>query len=431
MKKVNKHPATPRHKALVMQPPLIAIVALLISTFLTSMGYGILLPVTPGIVAGLHTAASPQSTALHTGLVTAVYAGAAFLAAPLWGRFSDRMTSSTLIAVALAVTGIATMLGTTASSLAWLYFWRFAAGAGAGAVLPATQAWFSRWAKGDKVWTSKRVVWSAIAQNSGFLIGPFVGGFAASLAYGSGAGQVPFFVTGVLLLLSAATVIACVGGAPPAASSALTVPVRRLAYQISPMLTGLLITATAVAAFEVALTLKISSGRMQPLEAGLLLAECTLFMSAAQITLVIPRVRDLPAKTMVPTALIALAAGLIGAAAGTGTASHVVSTALFALGGGLLPPLLSRQIADADGGASGSASGLQSAATQAGQTLGSILAGTIAAVLATAWIFSIAALPVVGLAAITIWNRHATKLRPELPEPGMGSTYRNSEKEIL
>jgi predicted MFS family arabinose efflux permease len=134
---------------------------------------------------------------------------------------------------------------------------------------------------------------------------------------------------------------------------------------------------------------------------------------------------------MIPAALIALAAGLFGAAAGTGTAAHVVSTAMFALGGGLLPPLLSREIASADGGASGSASGLQSAATQAGQTLGAILAGVVAAVLQTAWIFGIAAAPVVGLAAITIWNGRATKLRAALPEPDMGSTYRNSEKEIL
>lgn len=373
-----------------MQPPHIAICALLLGSFLTSMGYGVLFPVMPGIVAGLHTAASPQTIALHTGFVTAIYAGAAFLAAPLWGRLSDRVTNSTLIAVALAVTGIATMLGTSASSLGWLYFWRFAAGAGAGAVGPATQAWFSRWAKNDKAWTSKRVVWSAIAQNSGFLLGPFAGGLTASLAYNGGADQVPLFVTGGLLLLSAAITMACVGKAPATEGSAQTLPVRRLAYQISPMLTGLLITATAVGAFEVALTLKIGSGRMQPLEAGLLLAECTLFMSAAQILLVVPRVRDLPAKAMIPAALIALAAGLFGAAIGTGTAAHVVSTAMFALGGGLLPPLLSRQIAAADGGASGSASGLQSAASQAGQTLGGILAGVVAAVLQTAWIFGIA-----------------------------------------
>ena len=37
---------------------------------------------------------------------------------------------------------------------------------------------------------------------------------------------------------------------------------------------------------------------------------------------------------------------------------------------------------------------------------------------AGAWIFGIAAAPVVGLAAITIWNGRATKLRPALPEPG-------------
>ena len=250
-----------------MQPPSIAIGALLVGSFLTSVGYGILLPVMPGIVAGLHAAASPQTIALHTGFVTAIYAGAAFLAAPLWGRLSDRVTNSTLIAAALAVTGIATILGTSASSLAWLYFWRFAAGAGAGAVGPATQAWFSLWAKDDKVWTSKRVVWAAIAQNSGFLLGPFAGGLAASLAYNGGASQVPLFVTGGLLLLSAAITLACVGRAPAADGTVQTLPVSLLAYQLSPVLSGTLVTATAVGRFYVVLTLALGSGRMHQLDA--------------------------------------------------------------------------------------------------------------------------------------------------------------------
>ena len=412
-----------------MQPPLTAIGALLLGSFLTSLGYGILLPVMPEIVAGLHTAATQETIALHTGFVTAIYAAAAFLSAPLWGRLSDRVTNSQLVAAALAVTGIATIIGTFAPSLSWLYFWRFAAGAGAGAVGPATQAWFSRWARDDKAWTSKRVVWSAIAQNSGFLLGPFAAGLAASRAYGGSAGQVPLFVTGGLLLLSAAIATVFVGQAPPKGGPGSILPVTRLANQISPMLCGLLVTATAVGAFEVALTLKIGPNRMQPLEIGFLLAECTILMSAAQILLVIPRVRDLPANAMIPAALIALAAGLFGAATWTGIAAHAVSTGLFALGGGLLPPLLSREIASADGGASGSANGLQSAATQAGQMLGGILAGVIAAVLQTAWIFGIAAVPVVGLAIVNIWSGRTEKSRAVLAENDATSPYRKPEKE--
>ena len=49
-----------------MQPPHIEIGALLLGGSLTSMGYGVLLPVMPGIVDGLHTAASPQTSAPHT-----------------------------------------------------------------------------------------------------------------------------------------------------------------------------------------------------------------------------------------------------------------------------------------------------------------------------------------------------------------------------
>jgi MFS family permease len=55
----------------VLYPPRSAIASLLFATFLVALGYGVLLPVLPGIVADLNTSASQSDTIWHTGFITA------------------------------------------------------------------------------------------------------------------------------------------------------------------------------------------------------------------------------------------------------------------------------------------------------------------------------------------------------------------------
>ena len=78
------------------------------------------------------------------------------------------------------------------------------------------------------------------------------------------------------------------------------------------MLVPLSITALAIGAFEVALSFMGRGQRMSPFEIGLLFAQCTLFMFAAQAMLILPRFRDRSMRPLVIPALVTLAVGLIG-----------------------------------------------------------------------------------------------------------------------
>jgi MFS transporter, DHA1 family, multidrug resistance protein len=296
----------------VFYPPRSATASLLIANFLVALGYGVLLPVLPGIVAGLDTSASQSATVWHTGLVTAAYAGAALIIAPIWGRMSDRLSNSTMIVLSLLLTGIATIAGAFATSLLSLYVWRFVAGAGAGAIGPATQAWLGRWAAGDASWQTRRVVSMGLASNAGLFVGPFLGGLTATVGLGFKSNpelnlQLPFLLVGTLLIAIAVVVVIVVRHTP--ARQMQDVVVTRVLRRIAPILVPLSITALAVGAFEVALTFMTKDERMSPFEIGLFFAQCTLFMIAAQSVLILPRFRDRSMKPLIVPALVTLAVG--------------------------------------------------------------------------------------------------------------------------
>ena len=381
----------------MLYPPRSAIASLLFATFLVALGYGVLLPVLPGIVARMSASASQSDVIWHTGFVTAAYAGSALIVAPLWGRLSDGLSNSNLIVLALVLTGIATIAGAFTISLLSLYVWRIVAGVGAGAIGPATQAWLGRWDAAGDSWKTRRVVWVGLASTAGLFIGPFVGGLAVMLTFGLKVlsepnQQLPLLTVGFLLFAAAIAVAATVRHPP--SRQQLEIIASGLLRRILFMLVPLAITALAIGAFEVALSFMAQGQRMSPFEIGLLFAQCTLFMFAAQAMLILPRFRDRSMKPVVIPALVTLAVGLIGTVFVSGVAGHVIATGLVAIGGGLLPPILAKEISAIDGGASGSASGFQSAASQAGQTAGAILAGSLATVSEPRWIFVAAALAV-------------------------------------
>lgn len=375
------------------------------AAFMLASGYGVLLPVLPQMVTRLAAGATQGDAVWHTGLVTASYAGAALIVAPIWGRISDSFSGPAMIVLALLLTGIATISGSFVTSLPSLYIWRFVAGAGAGAAGPATQAWLGRWDVAGAQWKTKRVVWLGLASTAGLFTGPFVGGLATSLTFGfkttaETAQQLPFLAVGALLFAAAIAVAATVRHPPPRAQAEIAA--SGLLQRISAKLATMAVIALAIGSFEVALSFMGRGQLMPPIAIGLLFAQCTLFMFGAQSLLILPRFRDKPMQALIIPALVTLATGLIGMAFVEGIVGHAITTGLVAIGGGLLPPILAKEIAAIDGGASGSASGFQSAASQSGQAAGAALAGWIATMAEPRWVF-LAASFAVGTTATALY----------------------------
>lgn len=387
------------------RPPRLAVVALLFATFTMAAGYGLLLPVLPGLVERLAPAAPTSVILHHAGLVTAAYAAGALLAAVLSGRLADRWARPHLVVAALGLSAAATLAVVLVASLSGLYLLRFLAGLGAGAAGPAVQGWLGRWARQDESWRARRLVWTALAATAGFFAGPLIGGVTASAGPAldmpeAGADNLSLLGGTTILLLAAAAVALAVGAGPggpgPRAPRATALLLRRAWRLLLPL--GLV--AVAVSAFEVALAF-VGGGRgMSSLEVGLLFGACTLVMFLAQAVLAMPRFERRSWAPLRLPGLALLATGLVLLPLAGTSGWHLLATTLVALGGGLIPPILARDISALDHHASGTLAGLSSATGLAGQMLGAAMASLVASAERSDWIFLTAAALLVPAAIV-------------------------------
>lgn len=399
----------------------LAVASLLMASFVIAMGYGLLLPVLPALVARLDPGASQREILWHMGLVTAVYAGAALLVAPIWGRFADRSSGRNPIAFALLLSGAASIAGGYSGGMLELYGWRFVAGLGAGAVGPSVQVWLSHWDGHDSTWRSRRVVWTGLTTTAGFFIGPFVGAAAVMIATTfdlSGVIQqrTAFFVAGLSVLAPVAAVFQFLPPAP--GTPVLDHGSRSLFGRLLPWLLPIGTTALAISAFEVGLSSMASGQELDTWQIGLLFAQCTVFMFAGQSVLLLPRMRHQSLKALIIPAVLLLAAGLIATVFASGTGLHVLATGMVAAGGGLLPAVLTRELAVIDKGAVGASTGLQSAASQLGQTAGAVLSAAVATIAEPSWALVASAIAILA-SGFMLFATAAGQNASQHPEAGV------------
>jgi MFS family permease len=124
------------------------------------------------------------------GLLTAAYAAAQFVFAPLWGRLSDRVGRRPVLLATVAGTSLALFGLAFAPSLAWLFAARILAGAFAANVGVAS-AYIA-----DVTAPEERTRWMGLLGASfgiGFVLGPLLGALLAPLGY-----RVPLLAAGGL-----------------------------------------------------------------------------------------------------------------------------------------------------------------------------------------------------------------------------------------
>jgi DHA1 family multidrug resistance protein-like MFS transporter len=116
---------------------------LLFCLFLVMIGYGLTLPILPFLVE--QSARSNEmfnlTPALHVGLMTGIFPLMQFLAAPLWGRWSDRIGRSPVLAAGMGGYALSLILFGWTDDLTLLYALRIAGGLFSASVLPTVNSW--------------------------------------------------------------------------------------------------------------------------------------------------------------------------------------------------------------------------------------------------------------------------------------------------
>ncbi len=167
----------------------------LAATVLVDMiGFGIVLPLLPFYAEEL--GASP----FEVTLIIASFSAMQLVAAPLWGRFSDRSGRRPLLIAGLFASALSYLIFALAHSTAVLLLSRIAAGA-AGGTISVAQAYVADSTEGGE--RARGLGLIGAASGLGIMVGPAIGGFFSRWGLGA-----PGYVAAGLCALNAAAAIA-------------------------------------------------------------------------------------------------------------------------------------------------------------------------------------------------------------------------------
>ena len=138
--------------------------------FVDMIGFMIVLPLLPFYALKL------QATPETIGYLIASFSVAQLLAAPLWGRVSDRYGRRPALLIGLSASAVAYVVFGLASSVWLLFLSRLVQGAGGGTTGVAQAYVADTVEPGDR---ARALGWLSAATSAGVMVGPAIGSFAA------------------------------------------------------------------------------------------------------------------------------------------------------------------------------------------------------------------------------------------------------------
>lgn len=366
----------------------------MLAVFAAALGYGLVLPVLPALVARTPGA----DLAIGTGSLMAAFTFAMVIASPLWGWLLDRRSPRSILMLGLLGQGFALAALLIPVSLLGLHLIRATQGALAAAVIPAALVAVTRItvleAHGQAV---SRVSRAALV---GALAGPAVGGLFAS---GTDL-RVPVLLASLLSLAAMAAALRTHGGERPHHPSTRLAIAEHLVAPRSTLVRlafGAAVAGLAMGAMEVGVAVR---GReafaLGSAGIGVMISGCSVVMIVVQMLVFRPK-RHAAAlwQLLAPSFLLsALALALLGIGNLWILTGVVV---LVGAGGGILLPVISLWLVQAAReGVRGFHLGLSAALNALGQALGALAAAVMYRSQSPQWWLMIA---IVGLVSLATW----------------------------
>ena len=361
------------------------------------VGFGIMLPVLPLYAEDF--GASPAMAAA----VIAVFSAAQMVAAPLWGRLSDRIGRKPVLIAALVGSSIGSLVTGLAGVLWVLFLGRVLDGA-SGSSYAVGQAAVADLAEPED--RPRLLGLLAAAFGVGFVAGPLVGSIAAL-----GSRELPFFVAAALAAGNAVVALVRLPSGRPAPAVLVPKPGRLALWGAAgPAVRRLavlsLVAMVGFAGFEATFAMLVEHRFPDvgdPTVYGLF-ALIGLLMVLVQTRIVGPVNARLGTRSALRTALSLVAAGMVVLGMGGGWVGLAIALVLLVVGQGVFGPTLSNATVETVGvDGRGSALGLQQSAGAFGRILGPLLAGVLFGRVAVGAPYLVAA--VLAVAALAVVPR--------------------------
>ena len=375
-----------RSKASTGIPPS-TMIALMLSVFTVSMGYGIILPLLPYLIERLQGASADAArVSSATGLLTGLYTLSLFLFAVIWGHLSDRFGRRLILLIGLVGFSATMLTFAFIENLPAVYAERFLSGMFAAAVTPVALAAIGDLAATEEI-RARRLTFISLAGISGFLLGPMLGVFltrgAANwipVSTAAGSLAVPLAATATLSLLVAVGVFFTLAEHKSAHvarhhdQSLINTP----AGLVPKLLAISFIVSAGIGVFEVGLALrgKQELGLTQ-YEIASMFTLCSLVMFVMQAIVFSPWIKPQTTRWFIAPALAVLAVGLFLVPRASSFTLMLIVIGAVAASAGILSPIITYWISSKAGKAQGAELGKQTAAASLGAAIGSAAGGLL------------------------------------------------------
>jgi DHA1 family tetracycline resistance protein-like MFS transporter len=172
-----------------------ALIFLFITVLIDAIGFGIVIPVLPGLIVSL-TGRTVAGAAEISGWIMFLYASTQFVFGPVIGGLSDRFGRRPVLLASLFAFGMDYIAMAFAPTLIWLVLARLMAGV-TGASFPTAYAYIADISKPEERGPNFGII--GMAFGFGFILGPALGGIVAQFG-----DRVPFMVAAGLALTNVA-----------------------------------------------------------------------------------------------------------------------------------------------------------------------------------------------------------------------------------
>jgi DHA1 family multidrug resistance protein-like MFS transporter len=360
-----------------------AFMAIILSMFAISIGYGVVLPILPFQIERVVGRIGATELSWHTGLLTGVYILAIFIFAPLWGRLSDSWGRRPVILSGLIGFAATAALIPAADDLPLLYLSRFVSGVFAAGITPVAYALIGDYAP-SKEWRARRFTLVNVAGTAGFFVGPLLGGLVVRLAGGLSVSTndkalfLALLVPAILALIAAVLVWISLPDKRHHLGRPAQIPMRLDNSVMHRLWIVAFVTALAVGSFEVGLALRAKQSLgLDAAHIGAMFAECSLVMFIVQALVFSPLMDPVRTRWLIWPALALLAAGLVTVPLADTSIAMTVAVALIAASAGILSPIATYWASLGTAETQGADLGRMTAASSLGQALGSAGGGLL------------------------------------------------------
>ncbi|RBA04677.1 multidrug efflux MFS transporter NorA [Staphylococcus arlettae] len=338
--------------------------------FLVFLGIGLVVPVLPVYLKDLGLKGS------DLGILVAVFALAQMIISPFGGTLADKLGKKLIICIGLFLFAISEFLFAVSHTFELLIISRVLGGFSAGMVMPGVTGMIADISpSSDK---AKNFGYMSAIINSGFILGPGIGGFLAEFSH-----RLPFYVAGVSGLVALILSIVFIHNPKKATTDGFTKYQPELLSKINwkVFLTPIILTlvlAFGLSSFETLFPLYTADkAHYSPLDISIAITGGGIFGAVFQVFFFDKFMKYFSELIFITYALIYSAIIL---AALTLTNSYwaimVVSFVVF-IGFDMIRPAITNYFSNIAGDRQGFAGGLNSTFTSMGNFIGPLVAGTL------------------------------------------------------